>query len=71
MVLCKMQKSDFHIAKMAARRITVLCKRSVIYKHVELTLGHMETFFNDTDISYPECVKMGGVRNLGTENLLK
>ena len=38
---------------MAARRITALCKRNVIYirqvrvKHVELTLGYMETLLNN------------------------
>ena len=41
------------IGKMAARRITALYKRNVIYirqepvKHLELTLGYMGTFFNN------------------------
>ena len=41
------------IGKMAARRITALCKRNVIYirqvrvKHLELTLEYMGTFFNN------------------------
>ena len=41
------------IGKMTARRITSLCKRTVIYirqvwvKHIELTLWYRETFFND------------------------
>ena len=44
-----------HISRlgMAVMRITTLCKRSVIYirlvrvKHLELTQGYMETFFNN------------------------
>ena len=36
---------------MAARRITALCERNVIrqvwVEHVELTLGYMDTFFNN------------------------
>ena len=41
------------IGNMAARRIKAICKHNVIYirqvrvKHVELTLGYMETFFNN------------------------
>ena len=41
------------IGKMAARRITPLCKRNVIYicqirvKHLELTLGYMGTLFDN------------------------
>ena len=41
------------IGKMVARRITVLCKRNVIYirqvrvKHLELTLGYMGKFLNN------------------------
>ena len=41
------------IGKMAARGIIALCKRNVIYirklrvKHLELTLGYMEKFFNN------------------------
>ena len=43
--------------KMAARRITALCKRNLIYvrqvwvKHVELTLKYMGTFFNNGSIT--------------------
>ena len=41
------------IGEMAVRRITALCKRNAIYirqvrvKNLELTLGYMETFFNN------------------------
>ena len=41
------------IGKMAARRITALCKHNVIYirqvwiEHLEFTLGYMEKFFNN------------------------
>ena len=43
----------YAIRKMAARRITALCKCNVIYirqirvKHLELTLGYMGNFFNN------------------------
>ena len=39
--------------KMAPRRTTALCKRNVIYipqvwvKHLEVTLGYIEKFFNN------------------------
>ena len=68
---------------MAAGRITALCKRSVIYirkfrvKHVELTLGYMEKFFNDVSMTMKchildgQIQKMGGVRNLRTEKSAK
>ena len=42
---------------MAAWRIKALSKRNVIYmpqvrvKHVELTLGYMETFFNNENMA--------------------
>ena len=49
------------IGKMAARRITPLCKRNVIYirqvrvKHLELTMECMEKFFNNGSMTmkYP------------------
>jgi len=72
------------IDKMAARRITALCKRNIILHHqvrvkyLELTLGYMETFFNNGSmkmkcqiLNFHEWLgghaKVGCVFNLGTE----
>ena len=76
-----------HYGKIAARRITALCKCNGIYirqvrvKHLELTLGYMGTFFNNGSMTMKFHIldvlgglrghAKGGVRNLGTEKSAK
>ena len=63
------------ISKMAARQITALCKRNVIYirqirvKHIESTLEYMGTFFNGSMTTKRHILKvqegLGGHANDG------